>query len=488
MTSGISRVDDRAGVKVDDDMSWDDIFSSASTPIIVRKGDYEKVYRMNLPAIELFEGNEAPKADPRVGDFGQYELSHKQSGKMYLVRVNTINNCTGTYIIQTFHDITEQKREEEEAKAERREGEYFLKGLGTEIIWQSKQMGEVLNMARIFAPSNYTMTILGETGTGKDLVARYVHERSKREGRYVDVNSSNLHGTNFVSELFGHMKGSYTGAVSDKKGLLEEANKGTFFLDEIGDMNLEVQAKILRAAETKSFRRMGGLENTTSDFRLIVATNKDLETGLKDGSFREDLYYRLTSFVIEIPPLRERREDIPVLAEHFTSKFSRGETKMSDEAMDLLAAYSWPGNVRELKNIVERAVVLSRDKKTIKEEQIYPMINGYKTTWQPKSLGEVIIDHVNQTLAVHRGNKTKTAEALGVSTRTVRRWLNGDEIGFRGKPICLDGKTTGIVPLHEATRDYAINVLAAYGGNKTKAALALGISRVTLHKHLKSKN
>ena len=234
------------------------------------------------------------------------------------------------------------------------------------IIGSSPPMQAVYRLVARCAPTNSTVMLRGESGTGKELIARAIHYNSLRKDRpFVTVDCASLSENLLESELFGHVKGSFTGAVSNKMGLLESANGGTLFLDEIGNISLSTQAKLLRFIEEREFKAVGDTQSRTVNIRLITATNKDLETMVADEDFRDDLYYRINVFPIEIPPLRERRDDIPALAFHFLNQFSkemeRKVKEFSAGAMNLLMNHDWPGNVRELENAIHRAVILSSD-------------------------------------------------------------------------------------------------------------------------------
>ncbi|MGH9321111.1 MAG: sigma-54-dependent transcriptional regulator, partial [Vicinamibacteria bacterium] len=232
------------------------------------------------------------------------------------------------------------------------------------MLGGSPLMLELFEHIKSVAITNSTVLITGESGTGKELAARAIHVRSPRANeQFVSINCGAMPETLLESELFGHLKGSFTGASTNHKGLFEVAHRGTIFLDEIGEMSPTMQVKLLRVLQEKKLRRIGSTEEIEVDVRILAATNKDLERGVQDKSFREDLFYRLNVIPIHLPPLRERREDIPLLATHFLPKAcaSTGKSisKISDEAMERLTAYDWPGNVRELENTIERAVVLS---------------------------------------------------------------------------------------------------------------------------------
>jgi DNA-binding NtrC family response regulator len=239
-----------------------------------------------------------------------------------------------------------------------------LEGMG-EIVGTSRRMQEVFELVRRAAPARSNILITGESGTGKELVAKAIHRLSPRNNEpFVPVHTSAIPSELLESSLFGHVKGAFTGAVSSRKGLFEAAHKGTLFLDEVGTISGETQTKLLRVIQEREIRRVGGVEDRSVDVRLVAATNVDLWGEVQDGRFREDLYYRLNVITIELPPLRDRRDDIPLLVSHFLSAYTEENNRevlgFSPDAIDALTEYSWPGNVRELENAVERAVVLSR--------------------------------------------------------------------------------------------------------------------------------
>ncbi len=239
------------------------------------------------------------------------------------------------------------------------------------IIGRTTEMKEVFNLIESVAPAEASILIYGESGTGKELVARAIHDLSRRKnGPFITVNCSALTETLIESELFGHEKGAFTGAITSRRGMFEEADGGTIFLDEIGDLPSSLQPKLLRVLQNGEVRRVGGSRVFHVDVRVIAATNRDLKKAMEEGSFREDLYYRLSVVTIHLPPLRERRDDIPLLANYFVKKYAEKNNKnihgISDVAMKMLMAYRWPGNVRELENVIERAVIIE------KEEEITP--------------------------------------------------------------------------------------------------------------------
>jgi DNA-binding NtrC family response regulator len=232
------------------------------------------------------------------------------------------------------------------------------------LVGKSKPMQQVYDLIQLAAPAKSNILILGESGTGKELAAKAIHHHSRRaQGPFVTVNSGSMPADLLESNLFGHVKGAFTGAIAHKKGLFELASGGSIFFDEIGNIPLDTQAKLLRVIQEKEFMRLGGIETLRADVRIIAATNADLEGSVHQGQFREDLYYRLNVITLQLPPLRKRSEDIPLLAQHFLAQYARENEKelreISPRAMELLLDYHWPGNVRELENVIERAVVLS---------------------------------------------------------------------------------------------------------------------------------
>jgi len=291
-----------------------------------------------------------------------------------------------------------------------------------EMIGRSPQILRILEMVRDVAESNATVLIEGESGTGKELVARALHyHSSRREKAFIPIFCGSLAENLLESELFGHKKGSFTGAMENKTGLFEEADQGTLFLDEIADISKTIQTKLLRVIQEGEIKRVGESHIRKVDVRIISATNKELEEEVKAGNFREDLYYRLNVINIKMPPLRTRRDDIPLLADYFLKKFAEKNKKyisgFSKEAMDFLLEYHWPGNIRELENTVERAVILAR------QNQISPELLQLKKAKPELLIGQPLKEiekfAVIQTLEQTNFNRTKTAEVLGVS----RRWL-----------------------------------------------------------------
>jgi len=284
-------------------------------------------------------------------------------------------------------------------------------------------MQEIFDLIMDVSPRESTVMITGETGTGKGLAAKAIHSNSSRcEGPFVVVNCGAVPEHLMESELFGHQKGAFTDAKETKKGRLEISHGGTLFLDEIGEISMRMQIDLLRVLEDRIFYRVGGTQPLKSDFRVIAATNRNLEAAIKEGIFREDLYYRLYVISFEIPPLRERKEDIPLLAEHFLRRFTQETNKSIDrinrDAMDEMMLYEWPGNVRELENAIERAVVVSKSRYILPED--LPIFRPeYCIPSKDNSLQEVEKIHITQMLNDNQWNIKKCAEILGIDRSTL---------------------------------------------------------------------
>jgi two-component system, NtrC family, response regulator PilR len=320
---------------------------------------------------------------------------------------------------------------EENLRLRREVGQLF--GLDR-VIGVSEVMATLFEMVRAIAPTSSTVLITGESGTGKELVARAIHGLSSRaDGPFVSINCGALPDTLLESELFGYVKGAFTDARQSKKGLFEAASGGTLFLDEVGETSLAMQVKLLRALQERRIRRVGGTDETEVDVRVISATNAPLEELVKQKRFREDLYYRLQVIPVRTPPLRERREDIPLLAEHFTERFARqmGKpvAKVSADAMQLLRAFHWPGNVRQLENVIERAVALETSEAVLPErlpdsirqperDEALPAIgDGFSLD---AFLLSVEARLLRQALDRAAGDRAEAARLLGVSARSLR--------------------------------------------------------------------
>ncbi len=290
------------------------------------------------------------------------------------------------------------------------------------IIAKSSKMLKIFELIKTVAPTNATVLITGETGTGKEIVARAIHHQSKRQNKpFIATSCAALAESLLESELFGHEKGSFTGAVGRKKGKFEAADKGTLFLDEIGEINANTQIHLLRALEEKKITRIGSNEEIAVDVRVITATNKDLRNMVLEGKFREDLYYRLKVVTINLPPLKERREDILPLAEHFLKKYTEENNKdflkFSPGVIEFMLNYSWPGNVRELENMIEHGVILSKDKAVTMAELPQDII--HPTIQKEKTIEAVTKNHILNVLEETKGNITKAAAILGIRRMTL---------------------------------------------------------------------
>ncbi len=317
---------------------------------------------------------------------------------------------------------------------ENRELKQELKVLtGREIVGSSPALRRVLDIATQAAPSSATVLVLGESGTGKELLARYIHQHSARAAApFIAVNCSAIPETILEGELFGHEKGSFTGAVARREGRFAKAAGGTLFLDEIGELSPSVQVKLLRVLQEGEYEPVGG-DTVKADVRIVAATNKDLSAEMAAGRFREDLYYRLNVIALTAPPLRTRREDIPLLSDHFLGvyckKNNRGRLEATREALALLMEYPWPGNVRELENVIERAVVLCRGSRLGPED--LPDAIRESEPGEPSlisfsvgtPLDEVERRLIRETLRHAKGDKSVAAQLLGISTRTIYRKL-----------------------------------------------------------------
>lgn len=307
------------------------------------------------------------------------------------------------------------------------------------IIGRSASMRRVFSVIETVAPSDSSVLITGESGTGKELVARAIHLKSRRsKGPFVPINCSAITETLFESELFGHIKGAFTNAFDNKKGLLEHANGGTVFLDEVGDIPLSIQVKLLRAIQEREIRRIGSTDTIKIDVRFVSATNKDLKELIKEGRFREDLYYRLNVIEIDLPPLRERREDILILASHFLKRFSdrlgKKITGFTPEAMAALEGYIWRGNIRELENVIERSVVMC-SREIIEVQDLPANISGFKSYTENR--GQVIMysearrrvleaferRYFSELLEMTGGNISKAAELSGIDRSNLSKML-----------------------------------------------------------------
>jgi two-component system response regulator HydG len=334
-----------------------------------------------------------------------------------------------TAVLKRALEFGEMKRENRGLKQElqKREAKEAFRPVG-----KSDEFLEALEMSEAVAESDSTIMIRGESGTGKEVFARYIHSLSHRaDDRFVSLNCAALPENLLESELFGHEEGSFTGATRDKEGLFVAASGGTFFLDEVGEMAPSTQVKLLRVLQQREVVPVGATEPVQVDVRLIAATNRDLEQDIKEGRFREDLYYRLNVISLELPPLRERKEDIPLLAEHFLQRLAEdrdGEpAELTSDALDTLAGYHWPGNVRELENVLERSVVLTDggtlDADTLPDDLTEPRPEPVVQEEPPANPTLEVIEraYIEHVLRAEDGNRTQAAETLGIDPSTLYR-------------------------------------------------------------------
>jgi PAS domain S-box-containing protein len=336
-----------------------------------------------------------------------------------------------------LQDITERKRVEEELRLARErlaeEKVYLEEAIGTElgfgeIIGASKALRGVLEQVAKVAATDATVLILGETGTGKELVARAIHSMSQRQGRtFIKMNCAAIPSGLLESELFGHEKGAFTGAVARKIGRLELADRGTLFLDEVGEIPLALQPKLLRVLQDQEFERLGSTRTLKINFRLIAATNRDFSQGIQEGQFRSDLYYRLNVFPVRVPPLRERREDIPLLVQHFVHKcakrMNKSITSIPTKTMETLQQWNWPGNIRELENFVERSVILTRG--SVLQSPLKELESASEAA-DDDTLEAMEREHIVRALQHSRGRlsgSSGAAERLGMNRTTLQSKL-----------------------------------------------------------------
>ncbi len=389
---------------------------------IVGKHCYEVSHRINKPCSQ--NGEHCPlEAVIETGKSTTVMHIHCTHGHEEHVQISAepIHDNEGNilYMAETIHPIPSQHHRD------------------LIMVGRSNTIMRLISILHRVAPTQSTVFILGESGVGKDCAARYIHAHSDRnKGPFVVVDCGSL-GENLIeSELFGHEKGAFTGADRKKLGLFEAANHGTLFIDEIGELPLHLQTKLLRVLETGTIRRIGGTKYIDVDVRIIAATNRDPQEMLKEKRFRQDLYYRLSAFPITVPPLRERKEDIPELAEFFLKHIEDGDSQipLSPEVIEKLLRYSYPGNVRELRNIVERAVILAAGSPILpdfvvyeeEEEDISPVldtplvtpVNAFRTSSSRLSREQVV-----EALNICGGHRSKAAQMLGVSERTIYRQI-----------------------------------------------------------------
>jgi formate hydrogenlyase transcriptional activator len=388
---------------------------------------------------ECFEGKvvryELQHVFPNMGERDLYASYFPIEGSGGVDRI--------AFILQ---DITERKRGEEELRLARErlaeEKIYLEQTIGTElgfgeIIGESKALRDVLEQVGKVAATDATVLILGETGTGKELVARAIHNMSKRQSKsFIKVNCASIPSGLLESELFGHEKGAFTGAVAKKIGRLELADQGTVFLDEIGEIPMVLQPKLLRVLQDQEIERLGSVHTLKINFRLIAATNRDFSQAVREQQFRSDLYYRLSVFPIRVPPLRERREDIPLLVQHFVRKFAnrmnKSITSITTKTMDVLQQWHWPGNIRELENFVERSVILTHGsvlQSPLKE------LEAASVEVDDDTLEAMDREHIIRALQQSRGRLggiNGAAERLGMNRTTLQSKLK--RLGIDPRP------------------------------------------------------
>ena len=357
--------------------------------------------------------------------------------------IRAVNEGAFYYLQKPFanDDLVAICRRAAESRQLRRENQVLRneiqrrdRGTPTRPIGKSSSLSKIVRLAETVAPSDSTVIISGESGTGKEVLARYIHDLSSRAGgAFVSINCGALPENLLESELFGHVKGSFTGAVRDKQGLFVAAKGGTFFLDEVGEMSHATQVKLLRALQEREVIPVGATEAIPVDVRIIAATNRDLDEEIRRGTFRSDLFYRLNVITLHLPPLRDRLDDVPILATHFLERFAsqRGKEppRLSREALDALQGHDWPGNVRELENALERAMVLSEAGEIpvsalparITERASLPLVSD---RLPPNPSLEVIERaYIHWVLQAEGGNKSRTAEVLGIDPSTLYRKL-----------------------------------------------------------------
>jgi PAS domain S-box-containing protein len=410
------------------DMEWNVTSFNKSAEKIT---GYNKEEAINKKCWEIFGSNLCRNGchmestmSGRVSSIGNELVIKSKEKKLIPIRVNSapllngMNEQVGA--VETFIDISEIKN-----LAEHLSEKYKF----ANIIGKSKSMNKVYSLLESVAQSDSSVLITGESGTGKELVARAIHLHSDRKSApFVAINCNAFAESLIESELFGHEKGAFTGAIKNKTGRFELAKDGTLFLDEIGDLSSQIQVKLLRVLETKQFEQVGGIEPITLNARIIAATNKDLKKEIETGRFREDLLFRINVINIDLPPLRERMEDFPILVNHFIELFNVKLKKkiagISAEAFRLLTKYNWPGNIRELENVIEHGFVLCQGEIIQLEhlpEKLINRIETFENKNKPSPIIEAEKKLILDTLEKYKGNKNETAKALGINKSTLWR-------------------------------------------------------------------
>ncbi len=404
----------------------------------IKKNSYDLLITdIRMPGIDgMTLLKEAKKEDPSLGviiltAYGTIEMAveaMKSGAYNYLTKPVNLDELE-----VLVNQVLEKRRIEleNEYHREREKGPEGFEG----IIGESPVIQALRDRIKQIAPTKATVLITGETGTGKELVARAIHNLSPRKKRlFVPVHCAALTENLLESELFGHERGAFTGAVKQRKGRFELADQGTIFLDEISEISNQIQVKLLRVLQEKEFERVGGTETISVDIRILAATNANLQQLVENGNFREDLYYRLKVVTIDVPPLRDRLEDIPLLTKAFIQRFAKenakGPMEISDEVLSIFKRYHWPGNVRELQSVVESMVILAPGNTLEKENIPYEIKQGGAET-EPEvqipsdmTLSDIEKQVILETLEKFNGNRTKTAEALGIGRRTLIRKLH----------------------------------------------------------------
>jgi len=408
--------------------------SEAGARVRLGVGPIGRVFESRIPASEPRPGGTFLAAPAIAGESTVGVVSAFRRGKTS-PRTDLDLLEAMAHLVSDALRLRKRVRDEIMAELQEREPRESVKAdspQSASIVGSSDAMKSVFQLIQGVATTDATVLILGESGTGKELVAREIHTSSRRVGGpFVAINCAALPESIIESELFGHEKGAFTGAVASRKGRFELADGGTIFLDEVGELPLAVQAKLLRVLQERVFDRVGGDRPVKTDARVLAATNRDLEAGIKDGSFREDLYWRLNVFPICLPPLRARRSDIMLLADYFAEKHARAHGKeirrISSPAIDLLVSYHWPGNVRELENCIERAVILSSDA-VIHSYHLPPSLqSGESSDTTPSSTLEAAVSRLEkemlmEALKMTSGNMAGAARRLGITER---------QMGFR---------------------------------------------------------
>lgn len=354
----------------------------------------------------------------------------KKGAHDYLTKPLNFDRLRLTLTRALDHHQVEEKRQQVQA------GENKGHPLRSSIVGNSLPMQELLEMISYVATTEATVLITGESGTGKELVAAALHENSERhDGPFVKVNCAALADTLLESELFGHEKGAFTGADRRREGKFVQADRGTLFLDEIGETTQAMQVKLLRVLQEHELQRVGGEETLKVDVRILAATNRDLASEVKAGNFREDLYYRLNVVTLAVPPLRERRGDIPLLVDYFVRKFAeknrRTVESVTPRCMELLVSYGWPGNVRELENAIERGVILMRGEQLSEKSLPLPIQKQEGEITAPSSLQEAEKVLILQTLEETGGNKSEASRRLGITRKTLQNKLQRYDLNFK---------------------------------------------------------